>query len=121
MKKTLIAFALIACCAGTTWAQGLSGGIKVGANFANQKYKSDFGNLSPDARTSLHLGVYATMMFSETFGLQPELLYNSVGSKLDFSDLGGEEVVSKFNYLAIPVMLRYNPVPIFNIHAGPQF
>lgn len=24
-------------------------------------------------------------------------------------------------YLTVPVMVRYNPVKIFNIHAGPQF
>ncbi|MDQ2655812.1 MAG: PorT family protein, partial [Bacteroidota bacterium] len=44
---------------------------------------------------------------------QPELLYNSVGAKIDDDAL-------KANYLSIPIMIQYNPVPVFNIHAGPQ-
>ena len=37
------------------------------------------------------------------------------------TDLGGGDIVQKLDYLTIPVMLRYQPVPVFNIHAGPQF
>jgi len=118
MKKTIFTLTLIAFSAGGVFAQGISGGIKVGANFANQKYDSDFGDFSPDARTSMHLGLFATIMVSESFGIQPELMYNSVGSKFE---LGGNDLVQKLNYLTVPVMLRYNPVPVFNIHAGPQF
>jgi hypothetical protein len=57
-------------------------------------------------------------MVSETFGIQPELLYNSVGSKFD---IAGADYVYQLDYVTLPIMLRYNPVPIFNIHLGPQF
>jgi len=118
MKKTFFTLTLIAFCACGAIAQGISGGIKAGANFANLKYDSDFGDFSPDSRTSLHVGFYATIMVSETFGVQPELMYNSVGSKFEAL---GTELTSKLDYLTIPVMLRYQPVPVFHIHAGPQF
>jgi hypothetical protein len=58
-------------------------------------------------------------MVSETFGVQPELMYSSVGSKFDLGSLG--DAVEKANYLTVPVMLRYQPVSVFNIHAGPTF
>jgi hypothetical protein len=118
MKKTLFTLSLIAFCAFGAAAQGISGGLKLGANFANQKWSGDGIDVSPDSRTSLHGGLFLTVMVSETFGVQPELLYNSVGSKLDMFGIDG---VQKLNYLTVPVMLRYNPVPVFNIHAGPQF
>lgn len=113
MKKTLFSLTLIAFCAYGAVAQGISGGLKVGANFANMKWDSDFGNFSPDSRTAFHFGAYLNVGFSETFSLQPELLYNSVGAKMDDEAL-------KANYLSVPIMFKYNPVPVFNIHAGPQ-
>jgi hypothetical protein len=118
MKKIFFALTLTAFCAGGVFAQGISGGLKVGANFANQKIDSDVVDFSPDARTSLHLGLFLTVMVSETFGVQPELMYNSVGSKFE---LGGSDLVTQLDYLTVPVMLRYQPVSVFNIHAGPQF
>lgn len=71
-----------------------------------------------DSPLIMNAGLYLTVMVSETFGVQPELLYNSVGSKIAF---GSDDIVSQLDYLTVPVMLRYNPVKVFNIHAGPQF
>ncbi len=113
MKKSFFTLTLIAFCAYGALAQGISGGLKVGANFANMKFDSDFGGISFDARTSFHFGGYLNLGVSETFSIQPELLYNSVGAKIDDNAL-------KTNYLSIPIMIQYNPVPVFNIHAGPQ-
>ena len=118
MKKSLFTFAIIAFCAAGSYAQGISGGLKLGANFANQKFSTDGIDFSPSSRTSLHGGFFLTVMVSETFGVQPELLYNSVGSRIDF---GGDDLVQQLDYLTVPVLLRYNPVSIFNVHAGPQF
>ena len=114
MKKSFFTLTLIVFCAYGAIAQGISGGLKAGVNFANQKWSGDGFSASADARTGFHVGGYLNIGFSETFGVQPELIYNAVGAKI------GE---AKFNtdYLSIPVMLKYNPVPIFNIHAGPQF
>ena len=118
MKKTFFTLTIIAFCAGGALAQGISGGIKLGANFANQKMDFEGFDFSPKSRTSLHGGFFLTIMMSETFGIQPELLYNSVGSKIEFM---GENGISRLNYLSVPLMLRYNPVPVFNIQVGPQF
>lgn len=114
MKKILFAFTLIAFCAGGALAQGLSGGLKAGVNFSNQVYSGDGFSASADGRTGFHVGGYLNLGFSENFSLQPELIYNSVGSKIG-------DTAFKTDYLSIPVMLKYNPVAIFNVHAGPQF
>jgi hypothetical protein len=113
MKKTLFTLAIIAFCASGALAQGISGGIKAGLNLANQKWEMAGISASPDALTSFHVGGYLNIGFSETFSVQPELLYNGVGSKMD-------DEKATANYISIPIMLKYNPAPIFNIHAGPQ-
>jgi hypothetical protein len=61
--------------------------------------------------------VYGVFAFSEFLSLQPELLYSSVGAKMNIL---GIKASSRLNYLSLPIMLRYNPQPIFNLHAGPQ-
>lgn len=114
MKKTFFTLTLIAFCAYGAIAQGISGGLKAGVNFANQKWSSDGISVSPDGRTGFHVGGYLNIGVSETFGVQPEIFYNAVGAKMGDAEFNTD-------YVTVPVMLRYNPAPIFNIHAGPQF
>jgi hypothetical protein len=114
MKKHVLMLALaISFCTTVLMAQGISGGFKAGLNFANQTFSSDVASLSPDGRTSWHAGFFATIKMG-TLGLQPEVLYNSVGAEFDGS-------VRKIDYVSIPVMVRINFAKIVNIHAGPQF
>jgi hypothetical protein len=114
MKKHVLMLAIaITFCSTGLMAQGISGGFKAGLNFANQKLSSDLFSVTPDGRTSFHAGFFATINMG-TIGLQPELIYNSVGSKFD-------DNVSKIDYLTIPVMIRINFAKIVNIHAGPNF
>src|SRR5687767_13281425 len=114
MKKLFFALTIIAFSAGGVFAQGISGGLKAGVNFSNQVYSGGGFSASADARTGFHVGGFLNLGFSETFSIQPELLYNSLGAKI-------ADIQFKTDYLSIPVMLKYSPVAIFNIHAGPQF
>jgi hypothetical protein len=119
MKKHVLMLALaITFCTTGLMAQGISGGFKAGLNFANQKFESDGFDFNPDGRIAFHAGFFATINMG-TIGLQPELLYNSVGSKADLGSLG--EVVTKIDYLTVPVMVRFNFAKICNLHAGPTF
>ena len=119
MKKHVLMLALaITFCSTGLLAQGISGGFKAGLNFANQKLESDGFDFNPDGRTSFHAGFFATINMG-TIGLQPELIYNSVGSKADLGSLG--EMVTKIDYLTVPVMVRINFAKIVNVHAGPNF
>ena len=118
MKKLIVLSLALTMTGAVAYAQGVSGGLKLGLNFANQKFEGDGGSFSPDGRTSFHVGGFLTAMVTENFGVQPELLYNSVGSTFE---IAGFEAVQKFNYLSVPVLLRYNPVEVVNLHAGPQF
>lgn len=113
MKKIIYTLALgIFLIPFTSNAQGIGIGIKAGANFANQEIDApDFNN---ESITSFHGGAYVNIMFSEKFGITPELLYTAQGSKVEDA---------KFNtdYVAIPVMLRWKPISLISLQAGPQF
>lgn len=117
MKKLIFTLSLIGIATAGAFAQ-LSIGVKGGLNIANQKYSYQGISVSPDALMGFHIGGYVNIAPSEKFSIQPELLFNMVGSKIDFD---GESAKTKLSYVSIPVMFKFNPAPIFNIHAGPQF
>jgi hypothetical protein len=118
MKKTIITVLSMLFVSSLAFSQGLSGGIKAGLNFANQNFESSGLSLNPDGRTGFHGGVYLTAMFTEKFGIQPEVYYSMQGSK--FSVLGST-FETKVDYVSIPVLFRYNVTSFLNLHAGPQF
>ena len=112
MKKSFLTL-LVAFFALSAFAQ-LSGGLKAGLNLAN--FSGDVSDNS--MRVGFHAGAYATFNLSDKIGIQPELLYNSVGTK--FEDVDGD-VDFVLNYISIPVMLLYNASENVNIQVGPQF
>jgi hypothetical protein len=117
MKKISLLLIFSTVVASGLFAQGVSGGLKAGVNISNQKFTGNSTSISADARVGYHAGGFLSIMFSNSFGVQPELLFNSVGSK---GEVLGIDEVRRFSYLTLPFMFKYNPVDIFNIHAGPQ-
>lgn len=111
MKKVLLTFFTIATFAISASAQ-VSIGAKAGLNFANWGGDAE----DTDIRTSIHLGGYLNYAFSENLSIQPELLYNSVGTKYSEDEM---DVTNKLNYISVPVMLIYDFGTI-NVQAGPQ-
>jgi hypothetical protein len=113
MKK--ITTLVFACLLGAVaYGQGISGGVKAGLNLANQTFSGNGFTTSPSFLPSLHAGGYVTVMFTEHFGLQPEVLYSGQGAK------SGDEKY-KLGYVNIPVLVRYNVNSLLSFHAGPQF
>jgi hypothetical protein len=117
MKKISLLLIFSAIVSSGLFAQGVSGGLKGGLNLSDQKYSGYPVNNNPDMRVGYHVGGFLSIMFSEAFGIQPELLFNSIGSK---NSLAGTDVAWRFSYLTLPVMFKYSPIPILNFHAGPQ-
>ena len=115
MKKILSLLTLLSVISVGVYAQGISGGLKLGLNLANQTIKSsEMGfTASPSFRPSIHAGGYLTIMLSEKFGIQPEVLYSGQGYKQN----GGTLAI---DYITVPVIVRYNFTPIFSAHLGPQ-
>ncbi|MFL9843857.1 porin family protein [Flavobacterium rhizosphaerae] len=114
MKKFLIAVFILAGSLAVK-AQGISFGIKAGANFS--KLSGDFDS---DNRTSFHAGAALELNFVPSFSLQAEGLFSSQGGKYD----NAFDAADDFNldYISVPVMAKYYVLPeTLSIMAGPQF
>ena len=89
---------------------GIGLGIKAGANFADQAVE----DIDIKTAADFHIGAYLNLNFSEKFGITPEVLYTAYGTKW-------EDVKVDYDYIAIPVMLRFKPISVLSLEAGPQF
>ena len=115
MKKLLFA---IAICTVSLAAQaqdkGVAFGIKAGPSFYNLN-GDDFEE--GDMKTGFHAGVFVNIPLSSMFSFNPELLYNTEGSKIEES---GDKVTFNLNYINLPLMLQYNNPGGFYAEFGPQ-
>ena len=108
MKK-LIFIGLLFFSISAVQAQDMGFGIKGGVNFASLNGDDADGW---DGRTGFHLGLLAEFGLSESFAIQPEILYSAQGAEMD-------DVTFKLDYLTIPVMAKYFATDAFSIEAGP--
>ena len=92
------------------YGQGVGVGIKAGANWANQ----DVSNVDINTVTSYHVGAYVNLNFAKKWGITPELQYSVYSTETNNINLD-------LDYFAIPVMLRFKPISLLSLEAGPQF
>lgn len=114
MKKIILSIAILLICSISynTYAQGVGLGIKAGANLANQSMT----NWDTSTKTGFHGGAYIIIAFSQKWAIQPEVMYSAQGSEITDID-----EVNDFNYLSIPILIRWKPISFLSIEAGPQF
>ena len=79
---------------------GVKGGF-TSSNFA--------GDVTSDPTTGFYVGGLVDFHVTETFHVQPELLYSAEGAK-----------DAKVNFLRIPIMAKYYIVNGFSLQAGPE-
>jgi hypothetical protein len=109
MKRILLSIVVMASPV-LIYAQGVGIGIKGGVNFANVAAE----DINTSSITDFHVGAYVNINLSETFGITPEILWTGQGAEL-------EDVEFATNYVSIPVMLRFKPISLISLEAGPQF
>ncbi len=109
MKKSFL-FVVIFLVPFLIQGQGIGIGIKAGANFANQDVK----DVTIKSVTDFLVGGYVNLNFTDKFGITPEVLYSAYGSKWNNSKVD-------LDYVSIPVMLRFKPISLISLEAGPQF
>ena len=88
-------------------------GVKAGLNVSNLGGDSE----DTESRFGYHAGVFYNLKINDVLGFQPEVVYSSQGAQSeDDSDL---KIV--YNYVNVPLMLKYYFTENFNIQGGPQF
>ena len=110
MKKLIISLVAVVAFVSNAQAQGITFGVKAGANFSNLKITFDSeGGASPDGATSVFVGGLLDVGLTEKVHFQPEIQYSIEGAK------DGD-----ITYFNVPLMLKYYLVEGLNIQAGPQ-
>ena len=122
-RKSLILFAILGIFSVTlSQAQGFHIGAKGGVNInkiAGRSFNDEFDY-------GYSLGGFVDLDFSKKWGLQPELMWSQSKTKTatNINDIYPEGINSTdvtLNYLSIPVLLSYKPIPLLSLQAGPQF
>ncbi len=121
MKNKIIPItALLLFISSSLFSQGLSFGIKGGANLgkiSGHTFKDEFA-------LSYHVGAFATIG-GEKWAIQPEVLFSQINADTSskFSDVYDFNHIKKIELkaLTIPILLNYNLNKFITLQAGPQF
>lgn len=121
-KSIVLVVFLISMAVMNAAAQGFHVGAKAGTNINKIAGRS----FNDQAEYGLSLGGFAEIDFAKKWGIQPEVLWNQskTTTASDISTVYPEGLVNQeiiLNYLTIPVLLTYKPVPVLSLQAGPQF
>jgi hypothetical protein len=92
-------------------------GIKGGLNVSNL-YVNEVDD--ENARYGFNLGVYGQVLSSDVFALQPELLFSTKGSKVEYGGNFFDQTIKyNLNYLDLPVLAVFKLGESAEIHVGP--
>lgn len=122
MKKVTILFVLL-CFGLTANAQNFSFGFKGGYNLAGIQGDDSNGF---QMRHGFHLGVVSEFELTNTFSIQPEIMYSQQGANNNAVFVFNEfpliegELESDYNFINLPIMAKYYILKGFSIELGPQ-
>jgi Outer membrane protein beta-barrel domain len=123
MKRNALVLSFLLVIAGLhSQAQGFHLGIKAGANL----FKVDGESFSQEFQFGYMAGAFAQINVSSKWGLQPELNFNQTNYRTssNFASVvpdGVSDVKGKLNWLTIPLLVSYRPIPFLSLLAGPQY
>ena len=108
----------------TNAQKSMEWGLKAGGNY----FKVGGRSFDNTYNLSFSGGAYAEINYSKYFTIQPELLFNQVLCKTSqefnqiYSGYGpvSSQLVS-VDYIAVPILLVYKPIPLLSILVGPQY
>jgi len=92
-------------------------GVKAGLNYSSQYTNNPGNTVDFKSIIGINAGAYCNYFLLDFLAVQPELLVSGKGSqwKNQYFD-------AKYNltYIDLPLLIRFQPVELFNIQAGPQ-
>lgn len=119
MKKlvSILTLFIVAGLSAPAWSQAqVALGIKGGLNFANLDVKSS-ASTNYESRTGYHAGAFGLIKIT-AFAIQPEILFSKQGTQYTVTTTSFEE---NYDYINVPIMLKFYLPLGLNIQAGPQF
>ncbi|MFV8322454.1 porin family protein [Flavobacterium sp. LS2R12] len=91
-------------------------GVKGGLNISTIT-NAVVDGVNSKSLVGFHVGFFWEFMISNTFAIQPEVLYSAQGTELEFERISGD---LKLDYITIPVMAKYYVADTFSMEFGPQ-
>ncbi len=124
MKKILLSSIALVVIAISANAQGFALGAKLGSIGT----KIDGESFESGYKLSYQGGAFLELDLTNTWGIQPELLFSQLSAKTTSGLTVGSitsglqpNTLFKLSYLNVPILLRYNFAKIFTLNAGPQY
>ncbi len=117
--KILTVFIVVsfACCISNELFAQMRAGVKGGLNVSNL-YVDDVDD--ENARYGFNLGLYGQVLSSDVFAIQPELLFSTKGSKIEYGGaLFDQTVKYNLSYLDLPILAVFKLGDAAEIHVGP--
>lgn len=132
MKKLILGLAVTASSlafaqktsTATSSSNPITFGVKGGMNVSSLSNGADLSDSK--SKIGFNAGVFANIPVASSFSIQPEVIYNDLGSKVtrEYTVLGNKfknESSTNLGYIAVPVMFQYNALPNLYLEAGPEF
>lgn len=122
-KTIVLGIAFLCFVSASSYAQKLPFhiGIKAGGDF----YKLSGRSFDGKTQAGFSGGVFAEYAFNHTWGLQPELNFSQTMSNTsgDFNAIyqGVSFTSLQLNYVTLPILVTYKPIPELSILLGPQY
>lgn len=123
MKKIILSAVAVMAFAFAN-AQEVKYGIKGSVNLSN--FSGDTDGLDLQSKVGFNAGGFVEIKLSDKFGIQPEILFSTQGTKAKAEGVEIEgnfyngEVCFNLSYINVPVMFKYYAVDKLNIEVGPQ-
>lgn len=117
--KILTVFIVVsfASCISNELLAQMRAGVKGGLNVSNL-YVDDVDD--ENARYGFNLGLYGQVLSSDVFAIQPELLFSTKGSKIEYGGaLFDQTVKYNLSYLDLPILAVFKLGDAAEIHVGP--
>lgn len=95
-------------------------GLKGGINLASLDNVSSSLQTTYSNRTGYHYGIYAKIKFLK-FAIQPEVIFSRQGQNFSVPNSSIQNLSSSFDYINIPVIIKFYVAGGLNLQAGPQF
>jgi hypothetical protein len=93
-------------------------GIKAGLNYAGQSTTGGSPNVDVESIIGINGGAYCNYFLFDYLAIQPELMISGKGVHWKDQFYNAQDILT---YIDMPILLRFQPVKLLNIHAGPQF
>ena len=112
MKKLFLGLSIAASSLVFSQQFGIKGGMNVSSI-------SDDGYDDTKSKVGYYGGVFVNIPASESFSIQPEVIYNNLGSEVKLGNSYSRKL--NLNYITVPVMFQFKATPQFYLEAGPEF